>query len=108
MNIEKNEDYRGGIEMEFSERTIKVIIDEAKCEGCTTHACVEACKTYSRGILVLKDGKPAVELSPEELARRGTECLACEYECWFRGNSAITIEVPIKGLAEYRSKYGTE
>jgi hypothetical protein len=108
MSIEKNEDYRGGIEMEFSERTIKVIIDEAKCEGCTTHACVEACKTYSRGILVLKDGKPAVELSPEELARRGTECLACEYECWFRGNSAITIEVPIKGLAEYRSKYGTE
>jgi hypothetical protein len=94
--------------MEFSERTIKVIIDEAKCEGCATHACVEACKTYSRGILVLKDGKPAVELSPEELARRGTECLACEYECWFRGNSAITIEVPIKGLAEYRKKYGTE
>ena len=108
MSIEKKEDYRGGIEMEFSERTIKVIIDEAKCEGCTTHACVEACKTYSRGILVLKDGKPAVELSPEELARRGTECLACEYECWFRGNSAITIEVPIKGLAEYRNKYGTE
>jgi hypothetical protein len=108
MSIEKNEDYRGGIEMEFSERTIKVIIDEAKCEGCTTHACVEACKTYSRGVLVLKDGKPAVELSPEELARRGTECLACEYECWFRGNSAITIEVPIKGLAEYKKKYGTE
>jgi len=108
MSIEKKEDYRGGIEMEFSERTIKVIIDEAKCEGCTTHACVEACKTYSRGILVLKDGKPAVELSPEELARRGTECLACEYECWFRGNSAITIKVPIKGLAEYRKKYGTE
>lgn len=108
MSIEKKEDYRGGMEMEFSERTIKVIIDEAKCEGCTTHACVEACKTYSRGILVLKDGKPAVELVPEELARRGTECLACEYECWFRGNSAITIEVPIKGLAEYRKKYGTE
>ena len=47
--------------MEFSERTIKVIIDEEKCEGCETHACVEACSTYSRGILVLKDGKPAVE-----------------------------------------------
>lgn len=108
MNIERKEDYRGGIEMEFSERTIKVIIDETKCEDCTTHACVEACKTYSRGVLVLKDGKPAVELSPEELARRGTECLACEYECWFRGNSAITIEVPIAGLAEYRKNHGTE
>jgi len=108
MNIEKKKDYKRGIEMEFSERTIKVIIDETKCEGCTTHACVEACKTYSRGILVLKDGRPAVELDPEELARRGTECLACEYECWFRGNSAITIEVPITGLAEYRKRHGTE
>ena len=94
--------------MEFSERTIKVIIDDAKCEGCTTHACVEACKIYSRGILVLKDGKPAVEGTPEEVARKGTECFACEYECWFRGNSAITIEVPIEGLADYRKKHGTE
>ncbi len=56
----------------------------------------------------LKDGKPAVEGSPEELARKGTECLACEYECWFRGNAAITIEVPIEGLADYRKKYGTQ
>jgi hypothetical protein len=69
---------------------------------------VDACKTYSRGILVLKDGKPAVDGSPEDLARKGTECLACEYECWFRGNSAITIEVPVEGLADYRKKYGTE
>jgi Fe-S-cluster-containing dehydrogenase component len=93
--------------MEFSERTIKIIIDEEKCEGCTTHACVDACKKYSRGILVVKDGKPAVVDSPEDLARKGTECLACEYECWFRGNSAITIEVPIEGLDAYRAKHGT-
>jgi ferredoxin len=98
---------RGSL-MEFNERTIKVIIDEEKCEGCQTHACVEACKTYSRGILVLKDGRPAVEGSPDELVRKGTECLACEYECWFRGNSAITIEVPVEGLADYRKKHGTE
>ena len=93
--------------MEFSERTIKVIIDEAKCEGCKTHACVEACKTYARGILILKDGKPTVEGTPDELTRAGTECLACEFACKFKGNSAITIEVPIEGLAEYRKKYGT-
>ncbi len=93
--------------MEFSERTIKIIIDEEKCADCETHACVEACKTFARGILVLKDGKPAVEGSAEELARTGTECLACEYACWFKGNSAITIEVPVEGLAEYRAKYGT-
>ena len=63
--------------MEFSERTIKIIIDDEKCKGCTTHVCVEACKTHSRGILVLTDdGKPGVVDSPEELARKGTECLA--------------------------------
>ena len=93
--------------MEFSEKTIKIIIDEEQCKGCTTHACVDACSKYSRGILVLKDSKPGVEDSPEELARKGTECLACEYECWFRGNSAITIEAPIDGLDEYRKKHGT-
>lgn len=107
MNTEKKKLPKKGVPMEFKERTIKIIIDEEKCKGCTTFACVEACKTYSRGILVLKDGKPGVVLSPEELARTGTECLACEYECWFRGNSAITIEVPIEGLDEYRKKHGT-
>jgi Fe-S-cluster-containing hydrogenase component 2 len=95
--------------MEFNERTIKVIVDEAKCEGCPTHACIEACKTFSRGILVLKDGKPSVDhLSKDELIRKGTECLACEYECHFRGNGAITIEAPIEGLAAYRKKHGTD
>jgi len=94
--------------MEFSERTIRIIIDDEKCKGCTTHACVEACRTYSRGILVLKeDGMPGVVDAPEELARKGTECLACEYECWFRGNGAITIEATIQGLDDYRKKHGT-
>jgi Fe-S-cluster-containing hydrogenase component 2 len=93
---------------EFNEKTIKIIIDDEKCKGCKTHACVDACKKYSRGILVLKeDGKPGVVLPPEELERRGTECLACEYECWFRGNKAITIEAPIEGLDQYRKKHGT-
>ncbi len=94
--------------MEFHERTIKIIIDEEKCEGCTTHACVDACKLFSRGILKLKDGKPVVEDTVDELARKGTECLACEYECWFRGNGAITIEAPVEGLSDYRKRYGTE
>lgn len=93
--------------MEFSERTIKIKIDETKCEGCESHACVEACKTYARGILILKDGKPTVEGTPDELERKGTECLACEFACTFKGNSALTIEVPIQGLAEYRAKNGT-
>ena len=94
--------------MEFSEKTIKIIIDDEKCKGCTTHVCVEACGKYSRGILVLKEGgMPGVVDGPQELARKGTECFACEYECWFRGNGAITIEAPIEGLDEYRKKHGT-
>lgn len=93
--------------MEFKERTIKIVIDESKCDGCTSHACVDACKTFSRGILVLKDNRPCVEDSAEELARKGTECLACEYACHFRGNGAIRIEAPVKGLDAYRQKHGT-
>jgi Fe-S-cluster-containing dehydrogenase component len=96
------------IVMEFEERTIKVIIDEEKCKGCKTHVCVDACKTFDRGILELVDGKPGVTLSVEDLKRRGTECLACEYECWFRGNGAIRIEVPMPGLDEFRKRHGTD
>jgi len=92
--------------IEFEERTIKVIIDDSKCLDCKTHVCAEACKTYDRGILVIKDGKPTPAGDAEFTKRVGTECLACEYECWFRGNKAIKIEVPIPKLDEYRRKHG--
>jgi len=92
--------------MHFEERTIKITIDEQKCLGCKTHVCAQACKTYDRSILVIKDGKPALGGDAESAKRVGTECLACEYESWFRGNKAITIEAPIPGLDEYRKKYG--
>ena len=91
--------------MEFEERTIKIVIDTTKCPDCASKACVEACKVYNRGILQLSDGIPSVShLDPEEVKRRGTECLACEYACWQHGNNAIHIEVPIKGLNEYLRK----
>jgi hypothetical protein len=92
--------------MEFEERTIKVIIEDSKCLSCKTHACIEACKKFARGILVLKDGKPVLGGDAQFGKQRGTECLACEYECYFRGNKAITIEAPIPGLNEFRKKYG--
>jgi len=93
--------------MEFEETTIKVNIDTSKCPDCTTKACVEACKVYDRGILQLNEGIPSVShLSPEEIKRKGTECLACEYACWQRGKDAIRIDVPIKGLDEYLKKRG--
>lgn len=93
--------------MDFEETTIKLFIDTSKCPDCTTKACIEACKVYDRGILQLNDGIPSVShLSPEEVKRKGTECLACEYACWQRGKDAIRIAVPIKGLDEYLKKRG--
>jgi hypothetical protein len=89
---------------EFQEQTIKVKVDESKCKDCASKACIAACKTYARGMLVLKDNTfPAAEGDSKRL---GTECLACEYECWLRGNKAIRIEAPTPGLDEYRKKLG--
>ena len=88
--------------MEFKERSMKVTIDTTKCPDCTSKACIEACKTFDRGLLQLNEGKPSVShISAEEVVRRGTECLACEYACRQRGKNVISIEIPIKGLDEY-------
>jgi hypothetical protein len=89
--------------MEFREQTINIVIDESNCQACESKACIAACMTYARGLLILKEGKPAVD---GDAKRLGTECLACEYECWFRGKGAIRIEAPTPGLDEYRQKHG--
>ena len=90
--------------LEFAEMTITVRIDTAACGACETKACVAACETYSRGILSLHDGLPSVDHhAPSEVVRKGTECLACEYECRVRGRGALSIEVPIEGLDAYRA-----
>jgi len=91
----------------FSERTITLSIDTDKCPQCQSKACVTACEKYARGILQLVDGRPSVaHLDKEGVMRGGTECLACEYECLFRGRDAISIDVPITGLPEYLAKRG--
>ena len=90
----------------FDERTIRVVIDHSKCSTCHTKACVKGCSLYDRGILRLRGGLPVLLMDAEEAKRTGTECLACEYECWFRGLNAVKIEVPISGLEDYRRKLG--
>jgi len=90
----------------IEEATIKVYIDDEKCEQCESKACIKACSLYDRGVLRLKGGKPTVLMSAEEVKRTGTECLACEYECWLKGRNAIRIEIPIPGLDEYRRSVG--
>ncbi len=88
--------------LEFEERTIKISIDDSKCPECKTKACIKACSLYSRGILRLRGGKPTLLGSPDDAKRRGTECLGCEFECWFRGLNAITIEIPMTELDEFK------
>ncbi len=88
--------------LRFAEKTITVTIDTAACETCATKACVDACAVFSRGILRLREGLPSVgHLTADEVARRGTECLACEHACRTRGNAALSIEVPVEGLDDY-------
>ena len=93
--------------LEFDERTIRIVIDDSKCATCQTKACIKGCSMYDRSILKLRGGKPAV-FDLEEAKRTGTECLACEYECWFRGLKAIRIEIPVSGLEQYRRSGGLE
>lgn len=92
--------------MEFAEKSCTLRIDTSKCTGCETKVCVEACKKYARGLLEIDtEGKASVaHRSTEEIGRLGTECLACEFACKFKGNDAIHIDVPVKGLDEYIQK----
>lgn len=92
--------------LEFAEKTLTVKIDTSKCDSCETKACAEACKKYARGLLGIDNqGRASVaHLNAEEVLRLGTECLACELACRTKGNNAITIDIPVKGLAEYLEK----
>jgi succinyl-CoA synthetase beta subunit len=86
----------------FATMTGTLAIDRSKCAACAEKGCIAACGPK---ILKLEDGAPVLAIAPEE-ARKGkcTECLACEIHCRFHARDAITIHLPIPGLAEYRAK----
>ena len=90
----------------FDTRTGLVCFDLDRCEGCETAACVEACLRHGPGILALEAGRPTLTVSVEEARRRDTECLACEIECFLRGQQAITIVLPVAGLEGFRNRHG--
>ncbi len=73
-----------------------VTFDHALCRECESKACIEACVG---GILELQDGVPVLNITADE-ARRGkcVECLACDVECYFRGNKGGYVKLPIEGL----------
>ncbi len=80
-----------------------VTLDHARCADCETKVCVETC---ARGILCLNEaGLPVLNITPEEAKKgRCVECLACDIECYFRGNRGGYVELPIEGLMQYRQR----
>jgi hypothetical protein len=98
--VQKNRRFYLVYEFEF--RTGKISINRGKCTGCTTHACVKACGLYGSGILKIWEGRPQLTIGAEETKRLCTECLACEFDCFFEGEKAISIHLPIPGLDELR------
>jgi succinyl-CoA synthetase beta subunit len=84
----------------FETLTGKVIIDHDKCKSCKSKICIEVCIPK---ILKLEDDKAVLAINFEEAKKGGcTECLACELECFDKGNKAINIELPIPGLEDYK------
>ena len=55
-----------------------VTIDHEICRSCASKACVPACNQPNLGsVLTLKDGLPALSVTPERAAQGGCiECLA--------------------------------
>jgi len=92
--------------LSFEFETGKLTIELNKCIAPKCgFACVKACRWFGRSCLKIKDGKPALVGSPEQLKRLCNECLACEVECELRGGRAIKTELPLYGLEEFRRRH---
>ncbi len=79
-------------------KTGSIAIDEARCAGCASLACVKACSLYGGYLYRVRGGKRTLGIPLEDVPRRCTECCACEYECRKRGQQALAIALPIEGL----------
>jgi succinyl-CoA synthetase beta subunit len=92
--------------LSFESETGKLIVEPNKCIAPKCgFACIKACRWYGRSCLKIKDGKPALVGSSEQLKRLCNECLACEVECELHGSRAIKIELPLYGLEEFRRRH---
>ena len=75
----------------------QVILDHAACRECQTKICIETCVP---SILILEEGVPVLNITEDQAKKGGcTECLACEVECFFKGNRGGQVLLPIPGLA---------
>lgn len=75
-----------------------VVLDHFICRGCKTKVCISNCVP---GILSLENDVPVLNISFDEAQKgRCIECLACEVDCRFYGNSGGQVVLPISGLTE--------
>jgi NAD-dependent dihydropyrimidine dehydrogenase PreA subunit len=82
----------------FSGGTVSFDLDT--CARCETKACVTACNAPNLAcVLELRDGLPALKVTPEQAARGGCiECLACELACATDGIGGIDFTLPMPEL----------
>ncbi len=81
----------------FETMTGTVRIHQERCKDCLLKPCLESCTAK---ILKLDhDSVCVLNVTPQEAKKgRCTECLACELACQFRGEKAISIDLPVPGL----------
>jgi succinyl-CoA synthetase beta subunit len=59
-----------------------------------------AIESYSGGLVVDREGKPAIALPPEEFATKDSELVACDVECRLAAIDGFYLELDIPGLNE--------
>jgi len=81
---------------EYEFRTGKVLVDENKCTGCQSLACVKPCSLYGGYLFRVQNKKMILGIDQEQVPRKCTECLACENECNLRGQGALKVSLPVE------------
>jgi succinyl-CoA synthetase beta subunit len=59
-----------------------------------------AVQAHSAGLIVDREGKPAIALPSEEFANKDSELVACDVECRLAGIEGFYLELDIPGLSE--------
>jgi len=77
----------------------RITLDHGACRECESKICIETCVP---GILVLENDLPVLNISQDEAKKGGCiECLACEIECYFEGNQAGRVDLPLPELDKH-------
>ncbi len=79
----------------FEVKSGRVWIDTAKWREIA-----RAVEAHSGGLIVDRDGAPAMSLGAEEFAGKDSELLACDVECRIAGVDGFFLELDIPGLAQ--------